>query len=100
MNVDTIATIVRIAYAKKYPEKKVERKLSKNMFVSSWKKNSHGLPQNVLSKIGRRPNLSDHGPIKKLMNAGMILSKTARAINIFDAYVSNFASKSYYKSEN
>lgn len=55
------------------------------------------LPQNVLNRIGLRPNLSDHGPIKTLMKAGMILSKTARAINIFDAYVSNFASRSYAK---
>lgn len=53
------------------------------------------LPKNVLSKIGFRPNLSDHGPIKKLTNAGMMLSKTARAIKIFDAYSSNSCSKTY-----
>lgn len=49
------------------------------------------LPKNVESKIGFLPYLSDQGPIRKLMNAGMILSKTARHINIFDAYFSTSA---------
>lgn len=53
------------------------------------------LPKNVLNKMGLRPNLSDHGPIRKLIKAGMILSKIARAINIFDAYSSNSSSISY-----
>lgn len=56
-------------------------------------------PKKVLGKIGLRPNLSLHGPIKKLMNAGMILSKTARAMKIFDAYSSSSTSKFYVKKE-
>lgn len=77
---------------------KLEFEFSKNSVIKcKLKINQTDLPQKVLNRIGLRPNLSDHGPIKTLIKAGMILSKTARAINIFDAYVSNFASRSYAK---
>lgn len=55
------------------------------------------IPKNVLNRIGFRPYLSDHGPIKKLIKAGMMLSNTARAMKIFDAYASNSNSKSYQR---
>lgn len=46
------------------------------------------LPKNVLNRIGLRPYLSDHGPMKKPMKAGIIFSKIARDIKILVAYVS------------
>lgn len=55
------------------------------------------LPNDVLSSTGRRPNLSDHGPIKKLMNAGMMFSRMARHINSLDAYSSSAISICYRK---
>lgn len=47
---------------------------------------------NELSSSGFRPNLSDHGPIKKLKKAGIMLSKIARHMNILAAYDSNSSS--------
>lgn len=44
------------------------------------------IPVNVVRTIGRRPNLSDHGPINKLTIAGIILSNKERAIRILATY--------------
>lgn len=46
------------------------------------------LPKNALSRIGRRPYLSDHGPMKKPIKAGIIFSKIARDIKTLVAYFS------------
>lgn len=50
------------------------------------------LPQTEVNITGLRPNLSDHGPIKRLSNTGIIASIIDRVIKILAAYGSTIVS--------